>query len=137
MSTPEPGWRCHLYTRYEHLPANLQEYSKPFCELARELWSQRPLPGAQALPFDRLAQSAGVDVGLLLGCRDWTGAPDPEEGRATRDLLKRARIQAMYPGMWSDRRMVVRLVRTIIQAKDAWVRANLPDPALSGGTHGS
>lgn len=111
--------RFDLYTRYEHLPEHLQGYSRPFCEAARRLWA---MDGDTAdAHIKGLFDTLWVDV-------PWDDAVDVPEADAAAELLRKARAQAVHPAMWRDRRHVARMVRTVIQAKDAFVRACLPEP---------
>lgn len=118
MAASESNSRFDMYTRYEHLPEQLRGYSRPFCDAARQIWAER---GAAHMPEAAVAVCFGIGQST-----PWATAADPAEAAEAHELLRKAYRQAAHPGTWSDERMVARLVRTIIQAKDAWVRANLP-----------
>lgn len=114
--------RFDLYTRYEHLPEHLQGYSRPFCNLARWLW-ERGQRGKR--PTDIEIERAW---GVLFIDTPWLDAVDHAECDVATDYLRRARAHAANPLTWMSPANAAQCVRAVIQAKDAFVRACLPEP---------
>ena len=58
--------RMLQFFAYEHLPANLQEVSKPFCELARSVVATLPLNPERAAALRKLLEAKDCAVRALL-----------------------------------------------------------------------
>lgn len=115
--------RFDLYTRYDHLPEHLKRYSAPFCKAAAFTWNRRNTvrPDAVAEMLDELIRFI-----------EWDSAADDAEAEAARDLLCHAWSTAARSGEWLSTDAAAGIARLIIQAKDAFVRACLPEPAEGG-----
>lgn len=112
--------RFDLYTQYEHMPEHLQGFSRPFCVVARAAWNHRSRPDAADLVV------RAIDG--LLEAIDWSSSSDAAEADAARELLTWASAQASIMPTGYSATLAPDICRAIIQAKDAWVRANLPEP---------
>ena len=109
--------RIDLYTRWDHLPAHLQPYSRPFCEAARDIYGRRhaPLLGEGMTTADERVAD------LLVRSVPWPSAVDDDEAAAAQLYLHSARVML-------GRGEVPAAVRHILAARDAFVRSCLPDP---------
>ena len=58
--------RMMQFFQYAHLPANLQEASKPFCELAKNLVDNYPMNPERTVALRKLLEAKDAAVRSLL-----------------------------------------------------------------------
>lgn len=112
--------RADKYFAYSHLPAPLQDVSKPICELASAVASQVHTPRTFAMEAMEVMGALEAEYGDI--------APDQEEWvcgiqKITRTIAEGdGHYRMAGPDDWMGW-----VLRQLLEAKDCLVRAILPD----------